>query len=54
MDKKQFQHIAKALADPRRFELLSRIAKAGELACSDVRSLSELPIYRYFDNHLNR
>jgi len=42
MDKKQFQHIAKALADPRRFELLSRIAKAGELACSDVRT--QLPI----------
>jgi ArsR family transcriptional regulator, arsenate/arsenite/antimonite-responsive transcriptional repressor len=42
MDKKQFQRISKALADPRRYELLSRIAKTGEVACSEVRG--ELPI----------
>lgn len=42
MDKQQFQRISKALADPRRYELLSRIAKTGEVACSDVRC--ELPI----------
>jgi ArsR family transcriptional regulator, arsenate/arsenite/antimonite-responsive transcriptional repressor len=44
MDAKQFQRISKALADPRRYELLSRIAKCKEkeLACSDVRC--HLPI----------
>jgi ArsR family transcriptional regulator len=42
MDTQQFHRISKALADPRRYDLLSRIAKTGELACSDVRC--ELPI----------
>ncbi len=42
MDSQQFHRISKALAEPRRYELLSRIAKCRELACSDVRS--ELPI----------
>ena len=45
MDGKQFQRISKALADPRRYEILSRIARCkdgGELACSDMRS--KLPI----------
>jgi ArsR family transcriptional regulator len=37
MDAKQFQKIAKALADPRRYEILSRIAAAKETACSDMR-----------------
>ena len=42
MDSEQFHRISKALADPRRYEILSRIAKRTELACSDVRC--ELPI----------
>jgi ArsR family transcriptional regulator len=44
MDTKQFQRIAKALADPRRYEILSRIAKCRdkEMACSDMRC--DLPI----------
>ena len=33
MDAKQFQRIAKALADPRRFEILEVIAKAGDDIC---------------------
>lgn len=37
MDSAQFQRIAKALADPRRFEVLQVIAAAGEeLCCGDV------------------
>ena len=42
MDSQQFHRISKALADPRRYEILSRIAKCRELACSDVRC--DLPI----------
>ena len=37
MDQKQFHQISKALADPRRFEILKRIAAADETACSDMR-----------------
>ena len=37
MDAAQFQRIAKALADPRRFEILEKISSAGsELCCGDV------------------
>ena len=36
MDVNQFQRIAKALADPRRFEILEKIAASGELCCGDV------------------
>ena len=42
MDEKQFTQISKALADPRRFEILKRIAAQDELACSDMRC--QLPI----------
>ncbi|HYX53958.1 MAG TPA: metalloregulator ArsR/SmtB family transcription factor [Candidatus Limnocylindrales bacterium] len=42
MDAKQFQKIAKALADPRRFEILSRIAGVKEMACANLRC--DLPI----------
>ena len=33
MDPEQFQRIAKALADPRRFEILEHIAQQGEVGC---------------------
>ena len=36
MDSVQFQRIAKALADPRRFEILEVIAAGGEMCCGDV------------------
>jgi len=38
MDNNQFQRIAKALADPRRFEILEVIAGAGagEMCCGEV------------------
>jgi ArsR family transcriptional regulator len=42
MTSAQFQRISKALADRRRYEILSRIARHKELACSDVRC--DLPI----------
>jgi ArsR family transcriptional regulator len=38
----QFHRIAKALADPRRFEILERIANCKELPCADLRC--DLPI----------
>jgi ArsR family transcriptional regulator len=38
LSKKQFQLIAKALADPRRCEILKQIGQRGcPVACSDVR-----------------
>jgi ArsR family transcriptional regulator len=42
MDTEQFHRITKALADPRRYDLLTRIARCKELACSDLRC--DLPI----------
>jgi ArsR family transcriptional regulator, arsenate/arsenite/antimonite-responsive transcriptional repressor len=42
MDNAQFHRITKALADPRRFELLQRIASRKEVACNDIRC--EFPI----------
>jgi ArsR family transcriptional regulator len=37
MEKRQFNRISKVLADPRRFQILQRIATEGELACNDLR-----------------
>ena len=37
MEAKQFHKITKALADPRRYEILTRIADGDELACTDLR-----------------
>ncbi len=36
MDTIQFQRIAKALADPRRFEILEVIVGGGEMCCGEV------------------
>lgn len=36
MDAEQFQRIAKALADPRRFEILEHIAKQAEVGCQHL------------------
>ena len=36
MDHQQFQRIAKALADPRRFEMLETIAGQPEVACQQL------------------
>lgn len=36
MDVNQFHRIAKALADPRRFEILEAIALADELSCGKI------------------
>ncbi len=33
----QFHRIMKALADPRRYEILQRIANQKEMACNDLR-----------------
>jgi len=39
----QLHRIARALADPRRYDLLRRIGKAGEcVACEDLRGCSEV------------
>lgn len=37
MQSEQFHRIAKALADPRRYEILRLIAGCDEAACSDLR-----------------
>jgi ArsR family transcriptional regulator, arsenate/arsenite/antimonite-responsive transcriptional repressor len=42
MTKAQAQKVAKALADPTRFEIFQRIARQDELACSTLRA--KLPI----------
>jgi len=43
MEEKQFHRIAKALADPTRFQLLERIsAQEGEIPCADLAASSPL------------
>lgn len=37
MKSEQFQRITKALADPRRYQILRDIARSDEVACSDLR-----------------
>ncbi|MEI9970984.1 MAG: metalloregulator ArsR/SmtB family transcription factor [Ignavibacteriota bacterium] len=36
MDAEQFNRVTRALADPRRMEILERIANANELACASL------------------
>jgi ArsR family transcriptional regulator, arsenate/arsenite/antimonite-responsive transcriptional repressor len=38
----EFREMARVLADPTRFAILSRIAQAGELACADLTQALEI------------
>jgi ArsR family transcriptional regulator len=50
MTSKQFQQVARALADPQRFAILERIASArGELPCKTI--VRELPISQATVSH---
>jgi ArsR family transcriptional regulator, arsenate/arsenite/antimonite-responsive transcriptional repressor len=49
MDDRQFNLVAKALADPQRFALLRRVAEEGELGCK--RLVSEFPIRQATISH---
>ena len=49
MDAAQFTRIAKALADPRRFELLEMIAADDEVACK--RMVEALPVSQATISH---
>ncbi len=50
MTSKQFQQIARALADPQRFAILERIARErGELACREL--VQELPVSQATVSH---
>ncbi len=49
MDGPQFHRISKALADPRRFEILERLAAADEVACAAL--VSELPVSQATISH---
>lgn len=49
MDALQFTRIAKALADPRRFELLEMIAAADEVACK--RMVEAFPVSQATISH---
>ena len=42
MDKRQFTRIAKALADPRRFEILQQIAAKDEVSCASVKECHDI------------
>jgi ArsR family transcriptional regulator len=37
MEKRQFTRIAKALADPRRFEILQQVAAEDEVSCAAIK-----------------
>src|SRR5215212_9712680 len=49
MDAGQFQRIAKALADPRRFEILEAIGAESEVACQRLRE--RLPVTQATVSH---
>jgi ArsR family transcriptional regulator len=49
MDIDQFHRISKALSDPRRFEILERIAAESELACAALTE--QLPVSQATISH---
>jgi ArsR family transcriptional regulator len=42
MDAEQFNRVSRALADPRRMEILERIAQSDELACATLANESDV------------
>jgi ArsR family transcriptional regulator len=42
MDAEQFNRVSRALADPRRMEILERIARSSEVACAVLASESDV------------
>jgi ArsR family transcriptional regulator, arsenate/arsenite/antimonite-responsive transcriptional repressor len=42
MDSEQFHRVSRALADPRRMEILERIANADEMACASLANESDV------------
>ena len=42
MDAEQFNRVSRALADPRRMEILERIAHASEVACATLAGESDV------------
>ena len=42
MDAEQFNRVSRALADPRRWEILERIANANEVACATLANESDV------------
>jgi ArsR family transcriptional regulator len=42
MDAEQFSRVSRALADPRRMEILERIAHSSEVACAALASESDV------------
>jgi len=42
MDAEQFTRVSRALADPRRMEILERIANSNEVACATLASESDV------------
>jgi len=42
MKEERFLEIARAVADPTRFAILSRIAKAGDFACADLTEVCKI------------
>ena len=42
MEKRQFTRIAKALADPRRFEIFQQIAAEDEVSCASVKECHKI------------
>jgi ArsR family transcriptional regulator len=49
MNNDQFHRISKALADPRRLEILERIAATDEVACAEL--VSEFPVTQATMSH---
>jgi ArsR family transcriptional regulator len=42
MEKRQITRIAKALSDPRRFEILQQIAEEDEMSCAAIKEIQSI------------